>query len=230
VLATRWKFAGSPRCARSAQAPPRPTWGPSARCRGRVGGIAHEREPIGNGGRHDAELREHGFLSEYLAACTIEADDTRTTHALGEIFVGRTDDDPLDTRIHGEALGRSCERIVAFELDHGPHHETECTAGVFGRLELPPKRSVHSGAGLVAGEERIAKRLDDVIERDGYMRNTRLGEQRQQRADEPVNGADFASGRTLARSVAVVRAEQLVGAVDEMHIHARSSSRAVEAV
>ena len=41
------------------------------------------------------------------------------------------------------------ERVVTFELDHGPNHEAECAARVFGQAELREQYGVETVAGLV---------------------------------------------------------------------------------
>ena len=74
--------------------------------------------------------------------------------------------------------------------------------------------------GLVAGIQVVAKRLDDVIERDGDVRDVALAEQCEHRARKPAGGADFLAALVDARRAAVVSPEELERAVDEMHVHA----------
>ena len=61
-----------------------------------------------------------------------------------------------------------------------------------------------------------------MIEGDGQVRDVALREQRQQRAHEAARGADLMPLRARTRGAAVVRAEQLERAIDDMHLHQRS--------
>ena len=85
-------------------------------------------------------------------------------------------------------------------------------------MELREQRRLDAGAGLVAGPEAVAKRLDDVIGRDADVRRSLLDhlQHRLQHADHGAEGPVLPL-REAAQAVEV--AEQLVGAVDEVNDH-----------
>ena len=66
-----------------------------------------------------------------------------------------------ERRRTGGARGQG---VVGLELHHRPHHEAEGARGVLGGMELGQEVGGHAFAGLVAGEEVVAERLDDVVE------------------------------------------------------------------
>ena len=114
---------------------------------------------------------------------------------------------------------RRRERVVALELDHRPHDDPERAARVLGRPELREQLRVDAVAGLVAGVEIVAERLDHVIERDRDVRDAGLAEQREHRAQQAAHGADLEAVGGRARRAAVVRAKQLERSVDEVNFH-----------
>ena len=94
------------------------------------------------------------------------------------------------------------------------------------RLELGAERALDAGAGLVAGPEVVAERLDHVVGGDAEMGGAAL--------DDLQHGVqhagDRAEGLVLAlveAALAVEVAEQLVGAVDEVDDHRRSMDAGV---
>ena len=185
-----------------------------------VGAIADQREPIGHRRRPHAEFLDDTALVERLAPHAIEAHDALALHALREILVGRAHDDAFDGARSGEARRGRRERVVALELHHWPSHDPERAARVLGQTELFVQKRIHALPGLVAGIQIVAKRLDDVIERDGNVRDLTLAEQCEHRARQPAGGADFLAALVDARGTAVVSPEELECAVDEMHVHA----------
>jgi hypothetical protein len=185
-----------------------------------VRAVPDEREPIRNRRGPHAELLDDAALVEPLASHAVEADDTVADDALSEILVRRADHDTFDTAFGGEARCAGRERVVAFELDHRPHHDAERAARVLGWAELRIEIGIDALARLVAGVQIVAERLDHVIEGDGHVRDVPFAEQRQHRSHERAHGADLRAARVTARLAAVVRAEQLERAVDEMNLHA----------
>ena len=84
-------------------------------------------------------------------------------HALRQVLVRRAHDDLLHARIGGRHRRRRGQRIVRLELHHRPHRHAERGERLLERLELGVERRVHALAGLVAGPEVVAERLDDVV-------------------------------------------------------------------
>ena len=121
-------------------------------------------------------------------------------HALREILVGRAD------RRRARRTLEAAKRAAAVASASSPSNST------IGHVTIPSARHASSAspncanrrridavAGLVAGKQVVAERLDDVIERDGDVGDVALAEQREQRAREPASGADFLAARVGAR-------------------------------
>ena len=85
--------------------------------------------------------------------------------------------------------------------------------------ELVEQYRLDAGRVLVASPELTAKRLDDVIGRNGHVRGAPL-EQTEHRGQHPGGCGDLSSARVLLGRQGEVVPEQLVGAVDEMSFHA----------
>ena len=64
-----------------------------------VGGVADEREVVGDRRRAHAELLPHARLVDHPLLAPIELDHHRIHHALPEVLVGRADERPLDSGI-----------------------------------------------------------------------------------------------------------------------------------
>ena len=128
---------GCPRSGRSGRGGRRRTWRPKpGHARDAVGVVAHEGEPVGDGGGRHAELRHHPVLVHQEPAAAVQADDAAPAHALGEVLVGGADHDLLHARVVGPAGGGGGEGVVRLELDHGPDHEPQGLGGLLGEREL----------------------------------------------------------------------------------------------
>jgi hypothetical protein len=137
--------------------------------------------------------------------------------ALAEVLVRRADDHAVHAVVRGRDLGRRGERVVGLLLDHRPHREPGRPQRVLDLGELRLQRRVDPGAGLVAGPQVVAERLDDVVRGDADVGGALL-EEHQAGADDPSGGA---VPLVLVGRGEVV-AEQLVGAVDEVDVHLRT--------
>jgi hypothetical protein len=184
-----------------------------------VRAVAHQGEPVRNRRGRDTELSAHSLLVAHLARAPIELDDPGAADALRQVLVRRAHDDLVDTPV---ALGhrrRRGQRVVGLELDHRPDDHAERPQRVFQRLELRAKQRIDPLAGLVAGPERIAKGLDDVIGGHAHMRGPAL-EHAKDRSDDPAHRSQLrrrapVEGRRRREEIA----EQLVGPVDQMDDH-----------
>ena len=146
------------------------------------------------------------------------ADDARADHALAHVLVGRHDAHLVDARIGREARGRGRDRVVGFELDHRPHDEAERRGGALGELELVDEVRVETFAGLVAGEQVVAERLDHVIERDATVRDAPAAEQ-PPRLRRDARAAPTSRPSCCAGGAPNHARKQLVRAVEQMDLH-----------
>ena len=189
-----------------------------------VRAVAHQGEPVGNGRGRDAELLPHARLVALLAPPPIELDHPLAPHALRQVLVRRADDDLLHPRIGRRDRRRRGQGVVGLELDHGPDDHAQRAQRLLERLELRVQQRVHPLAGLVARPERVAERLDDVIGGHAQMRRAAL-EHAQDRRDDAPNSQQLlrpaaVEGRPRREEVA----EELVGAVDEVHDHSQNDT------
>src|SRR5205809_1035927 len=83
---------------------------------------------------------------------------------LRQVFVGRAQHDFFDRLVVFETPDRAGKRIIGFKFDHGPDDHPQRGDGLLGQRELAQQVWVDAGAGLIAGEETVAERLDDVVE------------------------------------------------------------------
>jgi hypothetical protein len=85
-------------------------------------------------------------------------------------------------------------------------------------MELTQEGAIHALARLVPVPEPVAERLDDVIRRDTEVRGAGL-EHLQHGMEDPVDRAEWRILPLVKTPQAVEMAEQLVGAVHEVHDH-----------
>ena len=90
-----------------------------------------------------------------------------------------------------KARGGGRKGVVGLELDHRPHHQAKSMRRALGQRELGHQLRRHAIAGLVSGEQLVAKRLDDVIEGACHMGYAVFAQQRQQRAEDPARRPDL---------------------------------------
>ena len=89
-------------------------------------------------------------------------------------------------------------------------------------IELGQQIGLDPLSCLVAVEQLVPERLDDVIECHSHMGRAVVPEQGEKRSGQAEGRADLPSvGRRGARG-AVVRPKQLVGPVDQVNLHGRS--------
>ena len=108
-----------------------------------------------------------------MRVAPIQLDDARAADALREILVGRADQHALDARVRGGRCRRRRQRIVGLELDHRPDGDAERRQRLFEQRELREEVGVDALAGLVAGPQIVAERLDHVVGRDADVRARR---------------------------------------------------------
>src|SRR5206468_319023 len=144
--------------------------------------------------------------------------------ALREVLVGRADPDALDARVGRRDRGGRGEPVVGLVLHERPHREARGGERLLERLELGAQRRIDPRAGLVAGVEVVAERFDHVVAGDADVRGALL-EQPDQRREHAAQRAHLLTVRTQVRGHREEVAEQLVGAVDQVDLHAPRSYR-----
>jgi hypothetical protein len=86
-------------------------------------------------------------------------------------------------------------------------------------LELREQRRVDARARLVAGPQPVAERLDDVVGGHAYVAGAGV-DHAEHRIEHAAHRTHFAAIGIARRRHRVIVAEQLVGAVDEVDVHA----------
>ena len=112
------------------------------------------------------------------------------THALREVLVGGADQDLLDSRDRAavrRAPARARRRLRA--RSRATPRRPSAAQRVLEQRELRPERGVDAGAGLVAGPEVVAERLDDVVGRHRHVRRA-VAQQIDHRDDHAARRAD----------------------------------------
>ena len=136
--------------------------------------------------------------SRICAASAIHLHDAIADDALREILVRRPDAHLLDPRVLRREMRGRRERIVGLELDHRPRRHAHRRERLFERVELRPQRRLDAFAGLVAGPEIVAERLDDVIGGHADVRRPVL-EHLHDGAEHAGDGAERRIGQFLNR-------------------------------
>ena len=158
---------GSPRCARSGRAPTEADRrAPARQAREAVRAVADERQPVGYRRRaRPRSARGRPSSSVITPRAPVELDDALADDALGQVLVRRADEHLVDAGIVvRDGRGRG-EGVVGLELGHRPHPHAEGLEGLLEQPELGLQLGRDLGAGLVAGPQVVAERLDDVIGR-----------------------------------------------------------------
>ena len=110
------------------------------------------------------------------------------------------------------------ERVVRFQLDHGPNDDSHGGERILERLELRRERGIDPLPCLVAGPERVAEGLDDVVGGDADVGGPLL-DHLQDRVEHAGHGAQRRIFLQFGAAQAVKVTEQLVRAVDEVDDH-----------
>ena len=139
--------------------------------------------------------------------------------ALAEVLVGRADQHLLDALVPARDVHARGEPVVGLLLLHRPHRDTKCGERVLEQGELGEEDRVHPVARLVPVVEVVAERLDHVVGGDGHVGGAVL-EHHQHGADDAARRRDVRPRRVEVLGHREVVPEQLVGAVDEVHLHA----------
>ena len=94
--------SGICRCARSGRAPRAADFGaPAGQAGEAVGGVADQREVVGDRRRRHAELLDHAGFVAHLPRAAVELHDAVAEHALRQVLVRRADQHARDARIGG---------------------------------------------------------------------------------------------------------------------------------
>ena len=181
---------------------------PARNARDPVGGVADEREKVGNGFGTNAELRLDTGLVEDGVARPIVTNDARPTHALSEILVRRRDEHALDLGVAVCARRERRERVVGLELDHRPRDEPERSRHALGERKLAEQIGIEPLPRLVTVEKTVPKRLDDRVERDRRMRHPPRAKPGGKASKEPAGRGGLDPARARATSEPQSRPER----------------------
>ena len=186
-----------------------------------VRAVADERQVVGDGGRADPELGgDTAFVDQHVLAA-VQLHHPGPAHALAQVLVGRADDDLLHLGVLVGHFGAAGQRVVGLELDHRPHQHPQGTEGLLERPGLGPQIGIDAFTRLVPGPQVVAERLDDVVGGHADVGGP-LPQQLQHRADHPPHRGHLVPGRVAMGRRAEEVAEQLVGPVDQVHLHGKS--------
>ena len=182
-----------------------------------VGGVADEREIVGDERRTDPELRLHARRVANLAAAAIHLHDAIADDALREVLVGRPDAHLLDALVRRRKMRGRRQRVIRLQLDHRPCRHSHRRQKLFEGVKLRPQRRIDSFAGLIAGPKLVAERLDDVVGghsdvRRSFIQHLHDGAEHSRHRPERLIGQ-------LAAAKTVEMAKELVRAVDEVNDH-----------
>ncbi len=189
-----------------------------------VGAVADQRQVVGDRRRRHAELRDDTGLVAQDPAQAVELDDASPLDALRQVLVGRADEHALDPRILGGPGRGGAKRVVGLDLDHRPDAHAERGQHLFEQRELRPQRRLDALAGLVAGPQVVAERLDHVVGGHPDVRRA-VVEHALHRGQHAAHRAHLHARRVARRRHGEVVPEELVGAVDEMHVHREPGPR-----
>ncbi len=168
---------------------------PSGQAREAVGGVADQRQVVGDRSRWNAPLLVHAGLVDGQAAAPVPQDDAVAAHALGKVLVRGADPDAFDIPPACPSGRCRSQGVVRLELDHRPHGHAESLHRPLGERELVQQLGRDAGLGLVAGVQLVAERSDDVVGGAADVRGPFVAEERQQ-------GVEQAHDRPYIASVA----------------------------
>lgn len=139
---------------------------PASDTRIAISAVANERQVVGNRARQHTELGQHAVTSSHCPRSTIQLHDAIIDDALGQVFVGRTDEHAAYRAVGRKPVGGGSQRIIGLVLAHRPHDDAHRLQCLFERFELCQELGIDAVAALVALPHLIAKRLDDMVRRD----------------------------------------------------------------
>jgi hypothetical protein len=160
----------------------------------------------------------HGGLVDDLVLAPVVLHHTGTADALPQVLVGGDDQHLLDPRVGGSHGGGSGQGVVGLPLDHRPRGEPGGHEQFLHHGNLVEQHGVHPLTALVARVQVVAEALDDMVAGDGDVGGPR--HHQLQRAGHHTRSGVEGAGIAVASDLAEVLAEQLVGAVDEVDLHA----------
>ena len=111
--------------------------------------------------------------------------------ALGQVLVGRADDDLFDPGVIAAPPWRGrTEGVVGLDLDHRPHGHAERRHASSSHGNCGLQLRVDPRTVLVAGPQVVAERLDDVVGGDADVGGT-VAQHAHQRPQHAPGGADL---------------------------------------
>lgn len=190
---------------------------PSGQARVAVGGVAHQRQIVGDGRRGNAEFLDDSVLIHRHAGPAIPLHHACALHALCQILIGRAEQHSFDPRIRGGFRCSSPQRVISLEFDHRPDGEARHGKHFLEKAELRQQIGLDAVAGLVSRPEAVPERLDDVVGGDRHVRRARL-HQIENRSEHAAHRSYLPPLSIPGVRQRVVVAEQLVCAIDEVNL------------
>src|SRR6266853_3158365 len=187
-----------------------------------VCGVTNQGEEVRDQMRRHSEFLAHTLRIAYDFRLAVHLNHPLATHALRQILVGCPDAYLAYPVVFGGESRRGGERIVGFQLDHGPYRHSQRAERILERMKLREQCRLDAVTGLVVGPKSITEGFDDVIGRNSQMRRSFL-DHLQHGMEHAVYGAEGSIVALAEAAQTVEVAEQLVGAVNEMNDHAVSS-------
>ena len=185
-----------------------------------IGGVAHQRQVVGNRLGSNAETVDDAVPVVAHALAPVELHDAEpVVDDLGEVLVGGADEDAVHPGVLSGLHRRCAHGVVGLVLDHGEDPEARRREHRLEQRELGEEFRRHALAGLVALEHLVAEGLDHLVGGDADVGGALL-EHSEDRADDRPRGRHLAAVGRHVRWHREVVAEQLVRSVDEVNLHA----------
>ena len=156
---------------------------------------------------------------DYEYATQRRLHDAGADDRLGEILVGGADQHLLHRGIP-RGRPRACrQRVVRLELHHRPEDEARSRQGLLEQRELREEVGLDALPCLVARPQGVPEGLDHLVRRHRDVRRAAV-DQAEQRGEHPPDRTDLGPVRQLRGRQRVVVAEQFIGPVDQVDVHA----------
>ena len=168
--------------------------------------------------RRHAEFLAHPLRIAYDLGFAVHLNHPLAMHALRQILVRCPDAYLLHPVIFGGDSRSGGERIVGFQLDHGPYRHSQRGERILERMKLREQRRLDPVTCLVARPKSITEGLDDVIGRHAEMRRPLL-DHLQHGMQHAVYGAEGSIVAFVEAAQTIEVAEQLVRPVNQMNDH-----------
>ena len=185
-----------------------------------IGSVAGERQQVGNGLRGDTVLGNHGFFADSFAPSPVETDDSLALYELSQVLVWRADYYALHGGVGAKLSCRRSDGVIGLELHHRPDADAQRRNRPLRQFELGQQFRWRAFAGLVPREQVVAEGRYHAVESAPDVSDPILADEAQHALDQPMHRPYRLTGRRLQRRHGEMRAEQLIGAVNQIYVQA----------